>query len=102
MITMADFRTNNEAVKINGTITRKIGNRWYTGANRRPTGMYAEPGKIVTINFPEKIIGKARVLIGFDGVLGEYLQKTKKWMRSRIFNPIQSGLVGVTPLLISN
>ena len=85
MITMADFRTNKEAVKINGTITRKIGNRWYTGANRRPTGMYAEPGKIVTINFPEKIIGKARVLIGFDGTFGEYLQKTRCSLRDRSF-----------------
>ena len=54
---------------------RNIGNRDYTASDRRPTGMYAEPGKIVTISFPEKIIGKARVLIGFDGTLGEYSLK---------------------------
>ena len=44
-------------IKINGTVTGWIGNRKYTG-KQRYTGMYAEPGKVVTVTIPENMVNK--------------------------------------------
>lgn len=60
-------RTKDELVTINGTVNGYVGGkRWYGGSvmRYRPTGLYAAPGDMVTVTFPEKLLGKIGINIG--------------------------------------
>ena len=67
LLTGNDFKTvkpDESTIEINGTVTYKIGNKYFYRAQLRQTGMYAEPGKVVTVTIPENMVNKIEVYIG--------------------------------------
>jgi len=60
------LRPENKVLSINGTVTKKVGKRSYSGAKYRPTGLFAPPGDLITLTIPKKLVGKIGVRLGQD------------------------------------
>merc|ERR1712142_265217 len=57
-------RVPSKVVQINGTVNNQIGKRYYVQGTKRPTGLFAAPGEIVSVTIPEDLVSKISVRIG--------------------------------------